>query len=435
LAVKIAGTAPRSPAERLGIKAGWLLLEINGNEINDILDYRFYSTARSLKLAFEDESGARVAKSMKKAEYAEPGLEFETYLMAPQQSCRNKCVFCFIDQLPPGLRETLYFKDDDSRMGFLFGNYVTLTNLKETDIDRIIKMRTSPVNISVHTMNPELRVKMMKNPRAGEVLGWIKRLVDSGIKVNAQLVLCPGINDGAELARSLKELSALAPGLQSVAVVPVGLTKHRANLPELRLFTSAEAAAVIAETTAFASQNLREHGSRICFAADEFYLNADIPMPAYGEYEDFAQLENGVGLTALLRHEFLQALKDEEPRPLFRRVTLATGVSAAPEMRRLCALAEERFPGLSVDVIAVKNEFLGETITVAGLVTAGDLIKTLKREGYAQEVLFPAVMLRRERDIFLDGPAPEDVERELGAKLVPVENDGFELLDAILGKE
>jgi putative radical SAM enzyme (TIGR03279 family) len=434
LAVKIAGTAPRSPAERLGVKAGWLLLAINGSEINDILDYRFYSTTKSLTLVFKDENGATVTKSLKKAEYAEPGLEFETYLMAPQQSCKNKCVFCFIDQLPPGLRESLYFKDDDSRLGFLFGNYITLTNLEESDIDRIIKMRTSPVNISVHTMNPELRVKMMKNPRAGEVLGWIKRLTDAGIKVNAQLVLCPGMNDGAELTRSLRELSALAPHLQSVAVVPVGLTKHRKNLPELRLFTSGEAAGVIAEINAFASQNLQQHGTRICFAADEFYLNAGIPLPEYEEYEDFAQLENGVGLTALLRNEFAQALESEEPRPLNRRVTLATGVSAAPEMKRLAALAAERFPGLHVDVIAVKNEFLGETITVAGLVTAGDLIKTLKREGHAQEVLFPAVMLRRERDVFLDGLTPEDAAGELNAKLIPVENDGFELLGAMLGE-
>jgi putative radical SAM enzyme (TIGR03279 family) len=409
-----------------------LLLAINGNEINDILDYRFYSTTKRLELTFSDENGAAITKSLKKAEYAEPGLEFETYLMAPQQSCKNKCVFCFIDQLPPKMRETLYFKDDDSRMGFLFGNYITLTNLKDTDLDRIIKMRTSPVNISVHTMNPGLRVKMMKNPRAGEVLSWIKRLTDAGIKVNAQLVLCPGLNDGAELTRSLSELTALAPNLQSVAVVPVGLTKHRAKLPELRLFTSGEAAGVVAEVDAFASRNLREHGARICFAADEFYLNAGIPIPAYEEYEDFAQLENGVGLTALLRHEFTQALESEEPRPFNRRVTLATGVSAAPEMKRLAALAAQKFPGLSVDVIAVKNEFFGENITVAGLVTAEDLIKTLKREGYTQEVLFPAVMLRRERDIFLDGPTPEDVSRELGAKLIPVENDGFELLNAML---
>jgi NifB/MoaA-like Fe-S oxidoreductase len=246
-------------------------------------------------------------------------------------------------------------------------------------------------------------------------------------------VLCPGLNDGAELTRSLVELTALAPNLQSVAVVPVGLTRHRARLTELRLFTSAEAAAVIAEVKAFAAKNQKLHGTRICFAADEFYLNAGIPVPEYGEYEDFAQLENGVGLTALLRHEFGLALEGEEPRRVGRHVTIATGTSAAPEMRRLAGLAAARFPGLEVDVVAVKNEFLGESITVAGLVTAGDLIKTLKREGHAPEVLFPAVMLRRERDIFLDGLSPADIERELGARLVPVENDGFELLDAMLG--
>ena len=434
MAVRIAGTTPRSPAERLGVRAGWRLLAINGSEINDILDYRFYSTEKNIKLVLQDENGEIITKSLKKAEYAELGLEFETYLMDKQQSCKNKCVFCFIDQLPPGMREPLYFKDDDSRMGFLFGNYVTLTNMRETDIDRIIKMRTSPVNISVHTMNPGLRVKMMKNPHAGKALGWIKRLTDAGIKVNAQLVLCPDINDGSELTRSLSELSALAPELQSVAVVPVGLTKHREKLPELRLFTPEEAAAVIAEIDAFAARNLQKHGSRICFAADEFYLNAGIPLPDYGAYEDFAQLENGVGLTALLRHEFKLALESEEPAHMNRRVTLATGASAAPEIRRLAGLAMERFPGLGVEVIAVKNEFFGETITVAGLVTARDLVRTLKRERHAAEVLFPAVMLRRERDIFLDGPTPEEVSKELGAKLTPVENDGFALLDAMLGR-
>jgi putative radical SAM enzyme (TIGR03279 family) len=317
-------------------------------------------------------------------------------------------------------------------MGFLFGNYITLTNLEESDIDRIIKMRISPVNISVHTMNPVLRVKMMKNPRAGAVLGRIARMVSAGIKVNAQLVLCPGLNDGAELELSLSELLALAPGLQSVAVVPVGLTRHREGLADLRLFTPDEAASVVGTVERFASAAKKAHGTAICHAADEFYLKAGLPMPEYKYYGDFDQLENGVGLTALLRHEFTQALKLEPGREISRRVTVATGTAAAPEIRRLCNMAEQKFPGLKVTVRAVENRLFGDTITVAGLVTARDLIDCLKREGCEAELLFPAVMLRRERDIFLDDLTPADVERELDVKATPVEIDGYALLDALI---
>ncbi len=403
MAVKITGVNPRSPAGKLNIKAGWELLEINGHAIEDLLDYRFYATDKSLELSLSDETGAVFRKTLQKSEYDELGLEFATYLMSPQKSCRNKCVFCFIDQLPPNLREPLYFKDD-------------------------------PVNVSVHTTSPALRAAMMKNPNAGESLKWLSKLTDAGIKVNAQLVLCPGINDGAELEKSLRELSGLAPNLQSVSAVPVGLTKFRSDLPELRLFTPQEAAGVLAAVKRFADANLEKHGSRICFAADELYLLAGTPIPGYEEYEDFFQLENGVGLMALLRHEFALALEAETPRAVDRRVTIATGNLAAPEIKRLAALAEERFPGLAVNVVPVANKFFGETITVAGLVTARDLIDTLKRHGHGPEILFPAVMLRRERDIFLDGPTPEEVGLELGAKMAPVENDGFEFLAALLGE-
>lgn len=398
-----------------------------------MLDYRFYMAEKNLSLTLLTAGGETAGKRVKKREYDDLGLGFATYLMDSQRFCRNKCVFCFVDQMPGGLRDSLYFKDDDSRMSFLFGNYITLTNLSDTDIDRIIAMRTSPVNISVHTMNPRLRVEMMKHPEAGRSLRFIKRLIDAGIMVNAQLVLCPDINDGAELDRSLRELCAMAPNLQSVAAVPVGLTKFREGLPNLRLYTKDESRRVIETVEAFARENLGAHGSRICFAADEFYLNAGLELPPYEDYEEFSQLENGVGLLSLLTWEFGEALADEPQAAINRRVTIATGVSAKPFIERMANAACEKFAGLETNVVAVENKFFGESVTVAGLVTGGDLIARLKGEDIGDELLIPAVMLRREGDLFIDGVSVDDAASALGHRPRAVENGGRELLDAILG--
>lgn len=434
MAVKITGVEPRSPAEKHGIRAGDTLLSINGHEINDILDYRFYMTERRLSLSLLTAGGEEYEKRLQKREYDDLGLEFATYLMDSQHTCKNKCIFCFIDQLPEGLRESLYFKDDDSRMGFLFGNYITLTNLGDKDIERIIKMRISPVNISVHTMNPELRVKMMGNPHSGSSLRFIKQLTGAGIKVNAQLVLCPGINDGKELEFSLHELTALAPGLQSVAAAPVGLTGFREGLPELRLYTPREAADVIGIMDGFAEECLKKYGTRICFAADEFYLNAGIPFLDYESYGSFDQLENGVGLLPLLRRELEDALRLEPAAKISRNITIATGTAAKPEIEKLAKAAEEKFDGLNARVIAVENRFFGETVTVSGLVTGTDLIARLKDEMIGDELLIPAVMLRHERDLFLDGVNIDDAAKALGCKVRAVERDGSGLLDAMLGR-
>ena len=432
MGVRIAGIEPGSIASRLGIKPGDILRKISGHEIADVLDYRFYMTEKTLTLSLSGEGGDCRLK-IKKGEYEDLGLAFDTYLMDEEKSCRNNCVFCFIDQLPDGLRETLYFKDDDSRLGFLFGNYITLTNLDDADISRIIALKTSPVNISVHTMNPALRVKMMKNPRAGTSLTYLAKLANSGIKLNCQLVLCPGINDGRELEYSLNELAGLGENLQSVSIVPVGLTKHREGLCSLRLFTREESAAVIRTAEKFAQEQMAKRGSRVFFPSDEFYLSAEIPLPGNDYYEDYFQLENGVGMMPLLRHEFLTALEAEPSRNINRHVTIVTGTTAAPLLSELMGLAAGKLTGLCADIAEIKNDFFGENITVAGLITGRDIIAQLKNKPPHGDLLIPATMLRHEGDLFLDGMATEDIEKALDRRVRVVGCDGYSLLDAVLG--
>lgn len=433
MAVVIAGIQPNSPAARRGIDAGDVLLRINGHEIMDVLDYRFYMTEASLTLTMRRGDKTRILR-LRKAPDEEAGMEFDTYLMDKQRSCRNQCVFCFIDQLPKGMRKSLYFKDDDSRLSFLFGNYVTLTNLTEHEIDRIIAMHISPINISVHTTNPELRSRMMNNRFAGDRLSVMRRLADAGIQMQCQLVLCPGINDGDELQRSMADLAELAPAVQSVAGVPVGLTKYREGLPELRPYTREEARAVIRQMTEFGDRMMERHGIRVFHPADEFYLKAEWPLPDESFYGDFSQLENGVGLMTLLESQFTEALDACEAAPPSRRLTIATGTAAALFMRKLMDRATARFPALSVKVVPIVNDFFGHTITVAGLVTGGDLIRQLQaQDDLGEAVLFPAAMLRREGDRFLDDVSVEDVQAALGVPVLPVANDGEQLLDALRG--
>lgn len=436
MAVTISAVEPHSVCAHRGVRAGEVLTRINGHEIVDILDYQFYATERKLTLTLCDAHGKQRELKIKKGQYEDLGLQFDTYLMDRQRHCANKCIFCFIDQLPRGMRESLYFKDDDSRLSFLFGNYVTLTNLSGREAERIIQMHISPVNISVHTMNPELRVKMMKNPRAGESLQMIKRFADAGIQMNTQLVLCPGLNDGDELLYSLTELGKLYPAVQSIAAVPLGMTKYREGLTELTPYTRESAAAVVDMIEDFAAHFLYFKGTRLAFAADEFYLKAGRKIPPPEAYEDFAQLENGIGLWALLKDEFDAALRllnemDLPVRP--RRVAVATGQAAFPLLEELAAAVQAKCPALTVQVYAVRNDFFGESITVAGLLTGRDLIAQLKGKELGEELLIPAVMLRREGDLFLDDLTPSDVEKALQIPVTPVPNDGGQLLDAMLG--
>ena len=354
--------------------------------------------------------------------------------MDRQRSCKNKCIFCFIDQLPRGMRESLYFKDDDSRLSFLFGNYITLTNITEHEIERIIKMHISPINISVHTTNPELRVRMMKNKNAGAVLSVIDRLNDAGIDMNCQLVLCPGINDGEELKRSLKDLSD-KEHIKCIAAVPVGLTKHREGLEKLEPFTKETAEAVLKIIDAQAKINKERYGEIRVYGADEFYLKAEREIPDTAHYGDFLQLENGVGLWALFKNDVLEALEQCEATPTPRKISVATGVAAYPLLNELCQKITAKFSEIIINVYRIENNFFGEKITVAGLVTGGDIIEQLKGKDLGEALYIPSSMLRYENDRFLDDIATNEVENKLNVKLIPVNNDGYEFVEKLLGEE
>lgn len=433
--VKIALVGKDSPAQHAGIREGDTLVSMNSNEICDILDYRFYETNKQLSILLQNEQGEFRTVEIRKGEYESIGLEFETYLMDHQHSCRNRCVFCFIDQLPKGMRSSLYFKDDDERLSFLFGNYITLTNMSEHDVNRIIQMHISPVNVSVHTTNPELRVEMMGNRFAGESLKILYRLAEAGIKLNCQLVLCKGLNDGKELERSLTDLGALSPSVQSVALVPLGMTKFREGLYPLEAFDEVTARGVIAVAEEYGARFLAKHGQRICYAADEFYLKAKLPIPPAEFYGDFDQLENGVGLLANFKQEFEDALQDFVPPKKERRVTLAGGTAAHPFLNELLDELRIKCHNLTCSLVPIRNDFFGHTITVSGLVTGGDILKQLKGKDLGEELILPNTMLRREDDVFLDDVSLEDLRREFGIKVTAVPNDGYAFLQAIIGSD
>ena len=433
MSVIVENVCPESYGEKAGVLAGDKLVKINDHEIFDVLDYRFYIQSRKLKLEILRNGENVITNIRKKDEFSDIGLEFKTYLMDKQHSCKNKCVFCFVDQMPKGMRDSLYFKDDDSRMSFLFGNYITLTGLCEREVQRIIDMHISPVNISVHTMNPKLRVEMMKNRFAGESLKILDRLSENGIDMNTQLVLCPGLNDGDELRFSLEELSKLTPSVKSIAAVPVGLTKFRDGLYPLRTYTKEEAAQVIDTIDEFNAHFAFYNGGKtLAYASDEFYLIAERELPDADYYGEFSQLDNGVGMCALLKDEFLYALENEESREVMRNITVATGCAAFKLLSELCKKAEEKFQGLKINVVKIQNDFFGETVTVAGLITGADFKAQLKDLDLGDELLIPRVSLRNEGDKFLDDVTIEELSEKLKIKVTPVENDGAVFLDTIL---
>lgn len=436
MAVVIDSVAPRSKARWHGIKPGDKLLEINKNKINDVLDYRFYITDEKLELLIETKSGKKRTVKIRNRQGSEIGLSFATYLMDKQRRCANNCIFCFIDQLPEGLRESLYFKDDDSRLSFFFGNYITLTNLKQEDIDRIIKMHISPINISVHTTNPELRVKMMGNKRAGQVLDYIRQLADAGIELHTQLVLCPGYNDGEELTRTLNDLGKLYPSLKSIACVPVGISCHRDGLTQLTDYTKEQALDVISRINIYNDEFVCYNKTNIAYASDEFYIKAGLQMPEASRYGDFDQLEDGVGLWTLLKDEFYEAVNgfDSDLNNQSRKLTIATGVAAYPLMCELARKAEEICRGLTVNVVEVENRLFGNKINVAGLICGEDYYNALKDLDLGEELLIPAVSLRHEGDMFLDDVTLAQLSERLNIKITPVRNDGYELLSKIAGK-
>ena len=434
MSVQIKSVMRHSYADRAGIRDGETLLSINGNDIVDVLDYRFYQLNSSLELKVRDLKGEVRTVCLRKPEYDELGLDFETYLMDKEKSCRNKCIFCFIDQLPKGLRETLYFKDDDSRLSFLFGNYVTLTNLSEHEISRIIKMHISPINVSVHTTNPELRVKMMGNRFAGDSLKILKRFADSSIDINTQIVCCPGVNDGDELRRSLRDLYDYNVNL--IAVVPVGLTKYREGLYPLKKKKKKKAAETVDILEEFGEMCLQTRGKRIAYAADELYIKAEREIPDASFYGDFEALENGIGLIAMLKEDVLAELEYRDADPSIRRnVSIACGTSAAPYLREMMDRVEEKYPGVRITVYPIVNEFFGEMINVSGLIVGNDLIAQLKNKPLGEELLISSAMLRFENDLFLDDVSIDDVRKALHINVTPIHNDGTMLVNAILGEE
>lgn len=431
MAVNILSVTPGSYAQKYGIKPGETLVSINENEIYDVLDYRFHQANDDVELVIVDKVGERRSVRFCKGEHDEIGLEFETYLIDKQHSCRNKCIFCFIDQLPKGMRESLYFKDDDSRLSFLFGNYITLTNLSEHEIQRIISMHISPINISVHTTDLELRNKIMGNRFAGESLKILEQLTNAGIMMNCQIVLCKGINDGEHLVKTLNDLETMIPQVTSIAVVPVGLTKYREGLYPLEPYDEQSAGEVIDIVESFAQKCFEVHNSRVVFAADEFYLKANRELPEAEYYEDFSQLENGVGGIALLRDEFRYELEQIKPFPVHKRVSLACGIAIKPFLQELVDELIEKFPGVECNIYAIKNNFFGNLIDVSGLVTGQDLIEQLKDKDLGK-LLIPSVMLRRENDIFLDDVSVDEVGEKLLVPIDVVPSEGGALVDFIL---
>ncbi len=436
--VQITSVEKRSYAARAGIKAHDVLLAINGNEINDVLDYRFYLTEKEVELSLvrkEKDFSVTIKKEM----YDDIGLEFETPLMDKKHSCRNKCIFCFIDQLPKGMRDTLYFKDDDARLSFLHGNYITLTNLADSDIDRIIKMRFSPINISIHTTNPELRVKMMHNKRAGEVLSYLDRLNEAGIRMHGQVVLCRGVNDGNELDRTMHELSKYYPNLESMSVVPVGLTDYRDGLYPLEPFTPEDCARIISQIDSFAEQHKKKHGSRLFFAADEFYIEAGMPIPDEEHYEDYKQIENGVGMIRSHKQEFdfeLAEMKRYGEAPTESvNASVVTGVAAYDYIKGLCDTLEKEFENVKINVYKIVNNYFGHRITVAGLLTGKDIYEQLEGKELGDTLLIPANALRHEKDLFLCGMSVTELEEKLGTRIRVVENDGCDFISAVMTRK
>ncbi|MBE6606321.1 MAG: DUF512 domain-containing protein [Ruminococcaceae bacterium] len=424
-----------SYVDKAGIKGGDMLFSVNGYEIRDVLDYRYRTIAKKLEIEYIRNGEKLKTIIIKKDEYDELGFEFETYLMDEKQSCMNKCIFCFVDQNPRGMRETIYFKDDDSRLSFLMGNYVTLTNMSDEDIDRIIEMRMSPVNISVHTMDPELRVKMMKNKNAGKVLSYIDRLHEAGIELNFQIVLCRSVNDGDNLTYTMRKMEKYHDTLIGVSVVPAGLTKYRDKLYPLEPFTKEECAEIIESVNAFGDRCKIEYGKRLFFCADEFYLKAEMPLPEADYYEDYPQLEDGIGTIRSSEDEVNDELSYTEVETLekIRELSIATGEAAYDFICRTVEKIEKMTQGKTkCRVYKIKNDFFGENISVAGLLTGSDIYTQLKDKSLGERLLVPAVAVRREGELFLDNMSLEELGEKLGVAAFAVSNDGADIVSNIL---
>ena len=420
-----------SPAQKLGLSLGCALLAVDGHPLNDALDYQFYTTPAAFSLDVCENEQHRTIQ-VQKGEYEPLGCNFKTYLGDEKHSCSNHCMFCFIDQLPPGMRESLYFKDDDERLSFLFGNYITMTNMQDHEIDRIIKMHISPINISVHTTNPQLRVRMLANKRGGEVLKYLPKLATGGIELNCQLVLCRGINDGDELRRTLADLLELTPMVQSIAAVPCGITDYRQNLVKQTPYDAASSAEVIDIMEEFGDECKRRHGKRIIYPSDEWYLKAGRRIPPTEFYEDFDQLENGVGMMRLFEDEFMAEL--DKPHRVYgtKQLDVVTGTMAAPLIQRMMAELHRQYPMIEVTVHPIQNKFFGGNVGVAGLVTATAIINQCEGKLTSGTLGVPAVMLREEKDTFLDDVTVAQLAQRMGVKVEVLPTSGGEEAKALL---
>lgn len=421
-----------SIAEELGLEPGDKLLRMDDNEIEDVFDYHFYETNEELVLLVEKANGEEWELEIEKDYNEDLGIQFEQGLMDEYRSCRNKCMFCFIDQMPKGMRETLYFKDDDSRLSFLQGNYITLTNMSDHDIERIIRYHLEPINISFHTTNPELRCKMLHNRFAGEALKKVDRLYEGGIQMNGQIVLCKGVNDGEELERSIRDMSAYLPQLQSVSVVPVGLTKYRDGLYPLEAFTKEDAQKVIAVIEKWQKKLYEEYGMHFIHAGDEWYILAGQEMPEEERYDGYLQLENGVGMVRLLQNEFTEYLEGLNGDDRQIEVSMATGVLAYDYLDAMIGQLKEKYPNVTVHLYKIVNDFFGEKITVSGLITGQDLLGQLEGKALGSRLLLPCNMLRSEEEVFLDDITLAEVKETLQVDVDIVKSSGQDFIDAII---
>ena len=414
------------------IRVGDTLLAINGKEVIDVLDYKFFGYDPEVSVTVRTPDGLEHTVHVAKAEGQDLGLEFETYLMDKPRSCANNCVFCFIDQLPKGMRRTMYFKDDDARLSFLLGNYITMPNLSDRELQRICDLQISPINVSVHATNPELRVKMLRNRFAGRCIDIMRRFAAAGIMMNCQIVCCPGLNDGGELERTMRELAEMYPAVHSVSIVPVGLTKFREGLYELKPFTPEHAGETIDLVTDFGDKCIEKFGTRLFFCSDEMYICANRELPDDEFYEEHTQLENGVGMIRLLEAEFKSALSLSD-KPDGVPFSIACGVSVAPFFEKLVCAAREKYDNIDGRVYAIENDFFGHSINVTGLITGGDLINQLKGKDLGERLFISQNMLRRDEMDFLDDVLLEDAVTALGVPIYPIGQDGFDLWDAISG--
>ena len=423
-----------SIADELGIEVGDLLISINGEPIHDIIEYRFLLSDEYLEVEIQKQNREVYIYEIEKDYDDDLGIEFTNPIIDKAKSCRNKCVFCFIDQLPKGMRETLYFKDDDSRLSFLQGNFVTLTNMSEEDINNIIKYRISPINISVHTTNPELRKTMIKNTFAGNLYSIMERLAEAQIQMNCQIVLCPGYNDKEELERTVSDLTKLYPYVNSAAAVPVGITKHREHLPNLEIFNEKTAGETIDQVDKLQKKYLKELGTRFIFLSDEFYIMANRKLLDYDEYEGFIQFENGVGMISKFEREIKDYLENlsEDHKSKIKKVSIATGHSAYEFMCEMAKCIMEKCPNVQIDVYKIINNFFGDTITVSGLVTATDIIDQLKDKNLGETLYIPRSMLKADEEIFLDNITLENLSDIMGLEVVPCLNEGKDFIDKIL---